>query len=55
MPLLGFDAPKKAIDELFNLWDPDGSGDISFDELKKILSARPKAAPTPAKKGSGKK
>ena len=42
MPLLGFDASKKDIDELFNSWDKDGGGSLDFKELQKIL--RPPAA-----------
>ena len=43
MPLLGFEASKKDIDELFNSWDSDGGGSLDFKELRRILSA-----PTPA-------
>jgi len=42
-PLLGFEASKKDIDELFNSWDSDGGGSLDFKELRRILSA-----PTPA-------
>ena len=57
MPLLGLEVPKKVIDELFDSWDPDGSGEISFDELKKQLKqkAPPKAATSVAAKAAGKK
>jgi len=37
MPMLGLDAPKKDIDELFDSFDNDGGGSITYDELKKIL------------------
>ena len=39
MPLLGFEASKKDIDELFNSWDSDGGGSLDFKELRRILSA----------------
>ena len=31
--------PKKDVDALFDSWDPDGSGTLSFKELQKILRA----------------
>ena len=39
MPLLGFEASKKDIDELFDTWDSDGGGSLDFKELRRILSA----------------
>ena len=33
--------PKEAIDELFDQWDKDGGGALSYPELNKILRARP--------------
>ena len=43
MPMLGFEATKKDINELFDSWDKDGGGSLAYKELKKILSqtARP--------------
>ena len=35
MPALGLDVPKAEIDALFDEWDPDHSGQISFEELSK--------------------
>ena len=35
---LGYQAPKKAIDEFFDSIDKDGSGFIEYDEVKKALS-----------------
>ena len=32
MPLLGFDAPRREVDALFDSWDPDGSGTIAYAE-----------------------
>ena len=37
MPLLGFHAPRSAVDALFDSMDPDGSGSISYDELNSLL------------------
>ena len=38
LPLLGFDSGgTAALDELFDTIDDDGSGTISYDELKKLL------------------
>ena len=34
---LGFEASDEAIDETFDLWDPDGSGTLEFKELSKLL------------------
>jgi len=48
MGVLGFDAPKAAVDGLFGEWDKDGSGVLEFKELTKILQHGPKAAPAPA-------
>ncbi len=43
MPLLGLEVPKAEVDALFDSWDTDGGGAISYDELKKLMRARPKA------------
>ena len=43
-PLLGFEASKKDIDELFDTWDSDGGGSLDFKELRRILSAPAKGA-----------
>ena len=40
----GLDVRNEQIGALFDEWDADGGGSISFDELKKILSRRPKPA-----------
>ena len=55
MPLLGLDVPKKEIDAAFDSFDPDGSGEISYAELKKALGRRPqeKAALLPGGKSAG--
>ena len=37
MPMLGLDVPRKVLDELFDSWDPDGSGSIEMNELMKAL------------------
>ena len=37
MPVLGLEVPKRDVDVLFNQWDPDGSGSISYHELRKLL------------------
>ena len=37
MPLLGFDAPRATVDQVFDSFDPDGGGAISIDELNKAL------------------
>jgi hypothetical protein len=37
MGYLQFNAPAEAIDELFDSWDPDGSGLLTMDELQKEL------------------
>ena len=37
MPLLGLDVPRVAVDALFDQFDPDGSGNIDFKELQKML------------------
>ena len=41
MPMLGFEATKKDINELFDSWDKDGGGSLDFRELQKILKAPP--------------
>ena len=56
MPLLGFDVPAKEIDILFDQFDPDGSGEMGFRELQKMLRSNAAAKPaekTPAPKVSG--
>ena len=37
MPMLGLDVPRTVLDELFDSWDPDGSGSIDQRELNKML------------------
>ena len=37
MPMLGLDVPRKVLDELFDSWDPDGSGSIEMNELMQAL------------------
>ena len=39
--MLGFEATKKDINELFDSWDKDGGGSLDFRELQKILKAPP--------------
>eukprot|EP00966_Prymnesium_polylepis_P135405 3130038-Prymnesium_polylepis.1 len=54
MPMLGLDAPKIAVDGLFDSFDPDGSGTIDMKELQRMLrnpdaggkGKRPSAATT---------
>ena len=49
----GLNVPIGACGALFNEWDADGSGSISFSELKRILSKR-RAQPHPAvRRGKG--
>ena len=40
MPMLGFDVPVKDIDALFDANDPDGSGEMDFKELKRMLKGK---------------
>ena len=40
---------KKAIDELFDEWDKDGGGEIGYQELVKILKAKPASQPNKKK------
>uniref|UniRef100_A0A7S2NPK6 EF-hand domain-containing protein n=1 Tax=Haptolina brevifila TaxID=156173 RepID=A0A7S2NPK6_9EUKA len=47
MPLLGMDLPTKAIDELFDQYDPDRSGVMEFAELQKMLR-KPAASSAPS-------
>ena len=35
--MLGLDVPRTVLDELFDSWDPDGSGSIEMNELMKAL------------------
>ena len=37
MPLLGLDVPRAEVDRLFETFDPDGTGTITFDELHALL------------------
>ena len=41
MPLLGMDLPVKAINDLFDQYDPDKSGVMEFAELQKMLRRQP--------------
>lgn len=43
----GIDVPTSACGALFDEWDIDGSGTITYDELRKSLSKRPKKAASP--------
>ena len=52
MPALGLDVPKKDIDDLFTQWDADGGGEIGYNELVKILRARPAMSPAGAAAGA---
>ena len=40
MIMLGFEVPRKDIDSLFDLWDPDRSGRLTVQELNKQLINR---------------
>ena len=51
MGALGLDAPRAEIDELFDFFDTDASGSISYDEVYKKLRAGKKNAPQ-KKKGA---
>ena len=48
MPLLGMDLPTKAIDELFDQYDPDKSGVMEMNELQRMLR-KTTPAPEPPK------
>ena len=37
MEMMGLDVAKEAVDELFDSWDPDGSGVLELNELQKQL------------------
>ena len=50
MPVLGLEVSTKDIDALFNEWDKDGGGSISYEELKKLLKGGPAVSSQPAKK-----
>ena len=54
---LGYDAPKPDVDEVFTLFDADGSGEVSLKELKAALSGQPLPRTAPKKaapaKGGG--
>ena len=54
MPMLGMDLPTKAIDELFDQYDPDKSGVMEFAELQKMLRKPASEASAVAAKGWGK-
>ena len=41
----GLDVPTSACGALFDEWDVDGSGTITFDELRKALRGKPRAKP----------
>ena len=47
MVRIGLDAPMSTIDELFHNWDLDGDGEISYQELKKVLT-RSKSSHSPS-------
>merc|ERR1712083_1037057 len=40
MPMLGLEVPKREIDKVFDEFDPDGSGEISYTELKALLKRK---------------
>ena len=40
MGYLQFNAPAEAIDELFDSWDPDGSGMLELKELTRVLKGQ---------------
>ena len=46
--LFGLEAPREAVDTLFDSFDPDGSGTIEFRELHRLLRTTVAPAPTPA-------
>ena len=54
MPMLGFEATKKEIDDLFDSWDPDGGGTLDFKELQRALM-RGDAAPAGGVKSAAEK
>jgi Ca2+-binding EF-hand superfamily protein len=54
MPMLGMDLPVKAVNDLFDQYDPDKSGVMEFAELQKMLrrpAGEAAAAPAPPKGG----
>jgi hypothetical protein len=53
MPRLGFNAPKRALEELFDSWDKDGGGSLTLRELQKIL--RSSGGSRPGSSGSSEK
>jgi len=55
MPLLGMDLPVKAINDLFDQYDPDKSGVMEFDELQKMLRRPAGEAAGGGKPGEAKK
>ena len=55
MPKLGLEVSKADIDELFDSWDADGGGSLTFKELQKILRAPPANKSATAAKKAGKK
>ena len=40
VPLLGLDVPRKDVDALFDVWDPDGTGRFDYRELYSLLRRR---------------
>ena len=52
--MLGMDLPTKAIDDLFDSYDPDKSGVMEFAELQKMLRKAPSAPAGGAAGGWGK-
>ena len=55
MPELGFDAPKEAVDALFDEWDRDGGGSLDLKELQKVLRATPAVTTAVAVAGAASK
>lgn len=49
----GLDVPTSACGALFDEWDADSSGTITFDELRKVLRKRPAAQPRPRRARPG--
>ena len=45
-PMLGLEVPKSEMDKLFDMWDPDKSGQITMDELHKQLRRRAEIDPS---------
>jgi Ca2+-binding EF-hand superfamily protein len=51
MPELGLDVPMKDIDALFDEWDKDKGGAISYRELGRILNSTRRSSTNTTKKG----